>query len=470
MCVRHELLKEKISDLTYNLLEWLHSCERQEMKTDLSKKINNMADIHAVISSNFKYEDLNLKKGILYLRYCILIEQLCEEYKELEDIEKKELIDYYVFSNSLKELNFWGIGFYYDCKYKRKKATIYKGRFKDVNWNQVCNSDKVKNKVDADAVKEMFKACRKHINTGGDIQLRSFSKCFIIDLFKYISLYKHTDGKIAADVYVKEDADINIVKIDDRLISLQKYITDGIRLEKSEFIIDFSEPRNYDRDNFYRWYKTFMGTEFNNVKNESTNETEHRSYEEYIREYFSRIIDRSENEKQVSLMVSPVADREVVVSGNLWETVNYDAEEEQTDDCIHFYFTEEELYELIICYFIRYLSLGKKSNEIDVPKSFRSNVAKMLDLLKKELNKGNEADAIKELGNKIDCIKKIVELDSGNKKVLALLAMIDWDYEKKYWEEGNVKKLSYNRIYNKSKENLFVNILKCICIDVLKGM
>lgn len=469
MCARHEILKGKISDSAYNLLDWLFS-NKQQMESGLFDKVRNDLDICYVVTSKLQNDDLKLKKEILYLRYCNLIENLCKEYEELNIPDKKEIIDYYIFDNRLKELNFLGIGFYYDCKFKRKKVTVYKGRFKETNWNQVCNSEKVKNKVGVDAIKEIFKVCREHINPGGSIQLRSFSKCFIIDLFKYISLYTNKDGIIAADIYVKKDADINVIEIDNKPISLQKYITSRSRLEDSKFVIDFSEPRNYNRDNFYRWYKDFMGAEFNDVKNEGTIETEQKSYEEYISEYFSRIIEHSENRKQVSLMVSPVADREVVVSGDLWETIDYDEEEKNTDACIHFSLNEEELYELIISYFIRYLNLGEGVNAVDISKKFRTNLVKMLDLLKKELNKENGVDGGEELCNKINCIKQLIESSSENKKVLAVLAMIDWDCEKKYWNEDNVKKLSYSRIYNKSKENLFVNVLKCICIDIIKGM
>lgn len=475
MAIKHEVFKNKISKDAYQFLVWLHSKALHEIEMSLFEQIKNIPEIKEVFPHALTDEDSQLKIKTLYLRYCHLIEYLIAEYQELENDEKQQMIDYYVFNNSLKELNFLGMGFYYDCKYKQTTATLYKGRSKQVNWKQKASDETRKNKVSTDAVKEMFKACRQHINIGGDIELKSYSKCFILDLFKYISLYEHPDGHFLADVYVKEKADINIIQVHDQTISIQKYILADYRLQNIEFVIDFSEPRNYDRDNFYRWYESFMETEFKKESSETPSISEYKNFEEYFQYYFANNLNQSENRTQVSLMVSPVSDREVVLSGDLWETIDFETYENQRDACIHFSFTEEELFELIIAYFVTFFNMFNRNEEADLDQAFRNDVLAILDKLQEIINKNSETEVPNntigeiDITKKIDAIKHIVAVESTNKKVLGLLEMIDWDYEKKYWSDRNVDKFVFKKIYNKNAENIFVNVLKCVCIDAVRG-
>lgn len=474
MAGHHEIFKKAINDDTFQFLEWLYKHASPKIENRLMARIYNISEIQEISTDKLQSEDFLLKIETLYLRYCYLVEHLIKEYQDLESGKKCEIIDYYIFNNSLKELNFLGMGFYYDCKYKRTTATLYKGRSKQVNWQLEASKETKKSKVGTEAVKEMFKACREHINTGGDVELKSYSKSFVLDLFKYISLYQQPKGQFLADVYVKENADLNIIHIQDQTLSLQQYIVSDIRLENTEFVIDFSEPRNYDRENFYRWYKSFMDDAFGSGSNATPNIDNYKDIQAYFQDYLSYNLNQAENRTQVSLMVSPVSDREVVMSGDLWNTVDFESMQPIENAIVHFSFDEEELFELIIAYHISFFNKQNHTENPNLIQAFRNDVIKTLDELQKQINNNVESnpasssDKTENTIRKLEAIKSIVLYECNNPKILGLLSMIDWQYENTYWSKENIEKLDFKKIYNKSNENLFVNILKFICTDAAR--
>ncbi|MCD3291789.1 hypothetical protein G8V30_12435 [Clostridium botulinum C/D] len=130
---RHECFEKYISVETFNLLRMLYHLANMDLYRELldsnkeslkqfRKKALNLNEE----KDDFDIADTILKSCIYYERYCNLIEALKKEYQHLEDEEKKEIIDYYLFDNRLKELNCIGLSFYFDCKYKKTKTTLFR--------------------------------------------------------------------------------------------------------------------------------------------------------------------------------------------------------------------------------------------------------------------------------------------------------------------------------------------------------
>ena len=104
-----------------------------------------------------------------------------------------------------------------------------------------------------------MKGCRDHINRGNEekVKLISFSKCFGIDLFKY--MYLNNDRKLRLSIV--KNAEINKLYFNNNDMSIQKYKRADIN-EVPDFCLDFSEVRNSKTKEFNSWFKRFLGEEF----------------------------------------------------------------------------------------------------------------------------------------------------------------------------------------------------------------
>ncbi|KHD14000.1 hypothetical protein [Clostridium butyricum] len=455
---KHLYLKNQVSDITFNILEDLFKFISKD-----DYELNKNIDDYVFSKLNWKKEknaDSNVKSKIMYNRYCSLIEHILKEYSNLSGLEKKEMIDYYLWDNGLKEIKCIGLSWYYDYKFKKNTATIYKGRYKETNWSEIRNST-LNNETGVEAVKGIMRTCREHINKGGNVELRSFSKCFATDLFKYISLYEHVDKSISADIYIKRDAEINVVKTFDKgLVSLQQFIYKNLSIDDCDFVIDFSTPRDNERKNFDKWYEEFMTTKFGSI---NSDEFESKSLNDYLYDFLVR---KQENDTKISKMVSPLTDEEVIVSGDLWGgCIEFNEEGSACYDDIdklkyvHFNLNENELYKLIYTYYEKY----SEKNEGISPNDFEFEYNNYFESLINELHKYNESnnvDNLEEVFKKLNYIRE--ESKKGSKKIETLLKLIDWSNEK-----INTK-WDFRNIYNKKNENLYVNFFKLILIDTYK--
>lgn len=464
----HDAFSGNISEDGMILLQFLYNPATQ-LTEPLLTKVHQILTTAGLSSKHIPIpgELFDLRFTILYKRYCHVVMHLLKEYQHLNASNRKQIIDYYLFNNALQELKFLGTGFYYDCKFKQGRATLYKGRAKEANWKEKIQLAGHQQKVGIDAVKEMFSSCREHINTGGQIELKSYSKCFVLDLFKYISLYPKTNEEFIADIYVKKNAPINCIQIGEERITIQQYIEADYPLENTEFIIDFSEPRDFNRDNFNRWYQAFMETDFKKGNQIPPNINQYSDINAFFRDYLAN----NQQPTLVSLMVSPVADHEVIVSGELWETVDFAPYHLESDALIHFSFTESELFELIVAYFVEFFN---QINQSVLLESFYETVLKMISSLQEQLTNSIEAqpntlsEQVLQGSKKLEHIKNILKQDCTNTKIRGLLQLIDWEYEKSFWQQENMKSFDLQKIYNKRNENLYINVLKFICVDVAR--
>lgn len=472
MVGKHLQYKDNISQRTYNVLNNLHQIILKADDCVINENTKQYVFKNYDINTLKKY-DLKLKSAIFYQRYCILVEALLKEYADINDLDRKEIIDYYVWDNRLKELNCIGLSWYYNYKFKKSKATIYKGRFKKVNWDEIKNKE-LKDKTGIDAMQSIIKTCRKHINPGGEIQLRSFSKCFGIDLFKYVSLYKHIDKSLSADIYIKRDAEINIIKIPNKTISIQQFILNNICINESDFVLDFSMPRNDERENFEKWYKDFMCKSEKFYEKFENIQMIVKETEKYHEDFFNILVEGYENSKQISKMVSPLADREVIVSGDVWgDSIEFDEESiiysneticdyKDYDKCVHFNLSEEELYQLIYRYYQKYAQEKYKMGPKEFEDKYNNYFTEIInDLKKRSISKEStmKETTFFKLLDKLNTIKK--ECKKTSIKVESIISFIEWNNE-----EINLD-WTYKNIFNKQKENAVVNFVKCIMFDII---
>lgn len=417
-------------------------------------------DLPRFFIGNYDVADVKLKAAIYYIRYCNIIDGIIEE---LDGGSKDYIItmnDYYIFDNSLKEINAIGISWYYDFKFRRSKATLFKGVNEISSWP--IKRKEIIEQSGANAIKHIIANCREHINIGGNVQLCSYSKSFGLDLFKYISLHK-VDEKSVSDVYVIKNADINVILNNKNMVSLQEFIYKNSKIDECNFAIDFSTSRDNKRENLYKWFKSFMAEKF--AEKDKVESEEDVGISKYIQD------NNLQDVKQIGKLVSPVLDKEVVASGDIWgPIVDYNESNIVYDEygciayreegkCIHFSFEENELYQLIYRYF-ELLALNKKNIESQsFEKKYTEVINQVMNMLgQKTVNGNKDNDGIKVL------IKdKFVEIDKSlkisNVKIKALMSFIDWDIE-----ESNIE-WKYKTIYNKTNVNYFVNLFKLVMLD-----
>lgn len=349
----HEEFKNRISDELYEELD------------EAFAKIDENKDGLII-----KLADKKMKKSIQYLRRCNLVKIILEDENK-SDVEKKLLTMYYAGLNSekssLEEVNFWGTGFYYDVKFEEYKETLYSVAYvqydaekKDCeekkSWKDwIPDKATENNKLKKSGMQWIFRACKEHINRGGNIELYSCSKCFGIDLFKYMHLDE--DGK--ARISILKEVPINFMKLHDKKFSLQEYLLNDKECfdiaQKPQFCLDFSNPRGEKQDNFNEWSKKFL-KELIISEKQKKDVQEKFGVDEFIAHYLINLsMQKVGNDKAIGSRVSPIRDKEVIVSDHIWERVEYtddlNGEEAEPGKCYSFEFDEKEYYLLIYCYF-----------------------------------------------------------------------------------------------------------------------
>lgn len=457
----HIAFVNDVSKDTMSLLSYLSNSE-EPIEESLLLKIRSILDVKSYFSGEIAPELIELRFRILYRRYCNIVQRLIDEYSQYDIVERRERIDYFLFHNTLKELKFLGSGAFYDMKFKPSTATLYKGHVEESNWTNEIRRKHGDTK-NAEAVQFIFKTCREHINIGGDVILKSYSKCFILDLFKYIALHEE-DGSFIARVIVKKEAPLNYIYANGQAYSLQQYIESNIPLKDTQFIIDFSEPRDFKRENFNLWYEDFVGEDFKDTSNSTHDETD------FMALFLKQLMKKSKP-VSVSRMVSPVADREVIMSCDLWELIDYQPSRLNDDVLFHFSFSETALYELIFTYFKVFFEQADISYLFP---TFKENVFKSIEQLIKtveETDSKNDSaikENIKNITAKLHIVKSLLIKPENSIKIQQLLALVDWTYELEFWKIDNMSTFELKKIYNKKNENILINIFKYYCVDIAR--
>ena len=508
---KHKDFKGKISNEIYTTLEFLYNLINEEYESESLQ--DNMELLKKIpVKENMSLADRKMKMSIYYIRWCSIIENLIN--KE----ENEKVIEYFIKSNCLQEMNSLGLGYYYDVKYKKHKESLYSvGYGKDSNWINWLQKQNVKeNKIKENGVQLIFKACKEHINRGGHVRLKSLSKCFGVDLFKYMQL----DENGNANLYIIKDAPVNFIKINDEQISLQEYMLSDDLFDinsKPQFCLDFSHPRNEKIDNYNRWLKKFLGgkqvisqEEFNKKKNEcdiEDNSIELMYLFQYLKDEHTQI-----GKTAISSRISPIADKEVIASDTLWKIKEYDddlkIESIEKEICYHFTFNLKEYCQLIYSYFKKY-AIEKYNLKQNFEKNYESEIKLELKRIEKEILKlAEEQNKIKkdlkiqkERINKeekkqhndnyyINLWEKYYKIEKQcndndfyiekfesykiflsnisieqvvSEKIKLVFSFIDWNTETipKFWDIKNIYQ-------SKCKEEIndFINLYKCICKNV----
>lgn len=490
---RHEEFKDEISMDMYNSLKRLSEiCNGQPITEDDVNLKNIIKDIQICKDEPSVNK---MKLSIHYIRLCSIIVSLIKEYEDYGDEFKKKLIDYYIQSNSMKEMNNVGLGWYYDMKYKKDRTTLYSvGYGKPSNWHEwIKNCHNECNQIKENGVQLIFRACMEHINRGGAIRLKSLSKCLGVDLFKYM----HLDKNNFANLYIIKDVTINFIEYEGSRISLQEYLSSDTYSsfdsnKNPNFCLDFSHPRKDKAKNYNNWSKNFLTDGFI-----SQAEFEERKkafgIEEDKYDYFILTCLNAEHTKggdrAVSSRISPIADKEVVTSDTLWKIEEYTGEVSirgLSEKCYHITFDESEYYHLIFSYFKAYYE-KKYNGQKSFDKSYDSQLAREKEEIKRNITKLekenkqllNQDDAnlqnedIKSRKKKIDENSLLISfydsykeslkaaiINDTNAKVQFALSFVDWSIDKipENWSLNNTYTVNEN-----TEKNLKLNLYKCLC-------
>lgn len=479
----HKEFNGKINSDTYNLLELL--CKvgyGQEISDDVSF-LNTFKTLEIAIDGSIKNK---MKGSIYYIRLCKIIESLLKEYKDYDEDFRKYIIDYYIQSNVIKEMNNVGFGWYYNMKFKKYTATLYSvGYGEESNWHKwIKNRYDEFNQLKENGIQLIFHACKEHINRGGKIRLKSLSKCFGIDMFKYMQLDKNG----IANLFVIKDTHVNFIEYEGTRISLQEYLLLSNKYstfdmdKKPNFCLDISQPRNNELKNYNNWSKDFL-TDYFISKAEFEKTKERVGMESNI--YNNFILNCLINEHKaggdsgISSRISPIADKEVVVSDTLWEIEKYIEEgniNTLPEKCYHITFDESEYYYLIFSYFKTYYIEKYNGQE-----SFEERYKNQLEMTKREIersineleNENAEYLLKEELENKkisenerlIEFYKsykvsiEAINIDDESAKAKFALSFVDWKMEDipKNWSLDNMY------IKENTEKNLKLNCYKCFC-------
>lgn len=392
---RHKKYKNKISDLTYAVLEKLYYVINHESNKSsewMNQEIKDLKVNVFKINGNLEAKDILLKSYVFYARYCILTEHLLSEYANLSSVDKIQIIDYYLFDNRLKELNCVGLSWYYDCKFKPSTVTAFRSEGGLCNWDNSQYNNFNSSRVDI--MKSIINNCREHINTGNyKVKLRSYSKCFGIVLFKYLSIPINNSS---VKLCVNNELHSNVIHLNNSLMSFQKFINSGEEIKSIDFCIDMTSVRNEKRDNLGKWMKIFLG-------GKST---------------------------EIQKMISPVSDKEVIVSYKSLEEKYYDL-------------NQEELVYLLYEYYRLYSEKVLKTRN-----TFEVRFEKITEDIK-NLENGKEY---------IDWITERVH-DTPNTivgKISEILSHVDWTQEKLDLDKG------YDSLYKGESVNPSINVFKMI--------
>ncbi|MGF6356706.1 hypothetical protein ABIE27_004630 [Paenibacillus sp. 4624] len=329
--------------------------------------------------SNIQKCDTNLKLKIAYQRYCILIKELLNEYSELSEDEKGKIIDYYLFDNRLEELYYLGLGHYYNAKFKKSQAVLFRSNGGDRNTPVIHGMSS-----NLETVKLIFNQCREHINKGKDkVRLYSYSKCFGIVLFKYLSIEQDKDS---VELRILPNQNINVIYNNDTVMSLQQFIMDEYKASKTDYCIDMSSVRSGKRDNLAVWMKNFLG----------------------------------ERSIEIQKIHSPVSDQEVVASRILNQEISNS-------------FNEEELIYLLYRYYKKYYEVRNNDNG----DKFRHEFEKVTTYLNEEFEKQLSDNHGENNTQQLKILKAYIERfklclggnEAHDKKVDLIFNFIDWSKE-----------------------------------------
>lgn len=264
---KHKEFKEKIYKKNYDALDNLYiaivSAESELKKLELAA-----AQIKIIkIEKNDNHTLSHYQLSIQYLRICSMVKGIITELAG--DGEKtKQIVNYYMDALFMNELNFLGLSWYYDIKFYKDIHTVYSaGKIAESNWNEwLKNSNLKDNMIKDNILQTIMKACKEHINKGGIVKLMSFSKCFGIDLYKF--MYLDNDKKSYLNIVMKTQT--NILKIKDKKMSISEYRYEELSVIP-DFFFDFSEVRIENNISYLNtWFKHFLNQEFISQKEVDT--------------------------------------------------------------------------------------------------------------------------------------------------------------------------------------------------------
>lgn len=453
---KHDKFKYKIYEDNYELLDEMYN---MLITGDLNyEAVEKMKiNLKGINSDKQKYL-IKYRISIYYVRICSLIENILKEYENNVE-EAKNAVNYYVFNNGMKEMNYFGLGWYYDVKFNKKIATIYSSEYiqeVETIWDK---GNTEHNRIKDNILQSIMKGCRDHINRGNEekVKLISFSKCFGIDLFKY--MYLNNDRKLRLSIV--KNAEINKLYFNNNDMSIQKYKRADIN-EVPDFCLDFSEVRNSKTKEFNSWFKRFLGEEFISQKELEEKKKEIDADYSNLDSLVYILLKEEhleEGKAAVSSRMTPIKDKEVIISNNeLWEMVKYEDSiaynELEDGKCYSFELDEKEYIQLIYEYYSKLSSnMYSKVKEIS---EFKEIMQKNVDNLKDENNKpDSELEELQgqsddeELQKRIDekrgfrmFIATIINFiedyvlsenfdnkKGSNNKINAILSAVDWNYE-----------------------------------------
>ncbi|MGK4115397.1 hypothetical protein AB0Y38_03825 [Lysinibacillus capsici] len=484
---RHKKFEHKISNSIYESLEQLNNAI-----SDRGQKLATTNILGVTFQKNLTPQN-NMKMALYYTKWCAIIEDLLLEYEDYDKDTVKVIIDYYLKSNLMKEMSQFGLGWYYDIKFKKSKATLYSVSYGgDTNWdNWLYENGGNVNHMKENGMQSIFRACKEHINRGGTINLKSLSKGFGIDLFKYM----HIDKNGLAHLHIIKDAPINFITINNKAMSLQEYMQSDYAFSpenQPQFCVDVSHPRNYAYSTYNNWSKKFLGGEVYISKKEIDEVSiKYNDYGYFSDSFIFKWLESQRQQvgqKAISSRVSPIKDQEVIASHIFWDIEPYrpalKEEMIKSEKCYYFKFDKKEYYELIYYYFKIY---AEQKFKIDFKKSYdsiiKANITylnRYLDELKgeQEVFESLQHDTIeyeefkereiqyKDNAQAIDFYRAFkaslegISTDDMSPKIQLALSFIDWDTEQidKDWSLQNI----YNS-KNAGEQNLLPNLYKCIC-------
>lgn len=511
---KHEVFKNRIFNENYEALNKLFNviCSTKINQNDINDLKNEINCLEMEEYNGTLYL-IQYKLSIQYLRICSLISELIKKLND-EPQKAREIINYHIKDLDINELKYLGLAWYYDIKFNEEKCTLYSaGKIPESNWDKWIQekSNLKNNKIKKNILQNIIKACREHINRGGTIKLISFSKCFGIDLFKY--MYLDNDNKCYLNIV--KDTSINILKIKDRKFSIPNFM-----LDKSDdipnFLLDFSEVRKKENiSNLNAWTERFLQKpfisqkEFDEMKNSLSSNDSDMNYIFYF------LLKNSRNEDSqigISSRINPIKDKEVIASTIIWNKGQQSDFIEKkyldSDTLYNFELSEKEFFELIYEYYYNLYckicdsSEGTKLTYEEYFKTFEIEMENkknsFFDLIKKIEKENSEllsdnfeiSEETKEIEKKIEENKKLIafikeecikffedvlsymenNLNKQSIPVDTIISTVNWDYELS--NEKLIRNLEWDNIYGLDlkdeiglKNNL-INIFKIICKEI----
>lgn len=480
----HEPLKDRINKETYDNLSTLY-----QIATGNSSIQATDYPLKSKLPEDWSSPVAKMQASIYYARYCRFIDSLLRELDTLEQYKgnadlQKNMVDYYLSKNSLKELTPFGLGWFYDVKFRKHTATLYSvGYGKDSTWNEWIKKQNIQsNTIKENGLQRIFSACRAHINRGGDIRLKSLSKCFGVDLFKYM----HLDENEEAHIYIIQNAPINFLAIDGKEASIYEYLMSDIPFnEKFQFCLDFGSPRDKKIPHYNSWSKRFLGDstyiseqECIEKKNDLGNLLDPNLGYEILAYLFLEQERAQEGNKSISSRISPIADQEVIVSDTLWDIVEYESgvplkSDDMAPCCIHFKLNQIEYAALIFTYFQQYAKVSTVAFS-EFSKHYSEYIDSLIKILENPKFDGSDDTSSEEThqnaaeNNKLIALcletlkqhqQDIMKNKEISPKVEALLSLIDWE------AESFPHDWSIENIYSAKTSffNALMNLYKCNC-------